>query len=165
MSEADGDQDLVIDLCCESVCQSLQRIAWLAQPVWEDFFFFMMKFIYITKSIPSPQEDDPRRDGGKFNHTQNKCSINELANYKQFFERQFNQPGIAFLKSELKQINGIDFIVMDFITPAVDSRIYNLMFATSLENRLMIGTFNCTTNHLEEWKPLAGEIINSIKVQ
>jgi hypothetical protein len=100
-----------------------------------------------------------------FNHTQNKCSINELANYKQVFERQFNQPGIEFLKSELKQINGIDFIVMEFITPAVDSRIYNLMFTTSLENRLMMGTFNCTINHLEEWKPLAGEIINSIKVQ
>lgn len=100
-----------------------------------------------------------------FNHTQDKCSFDELANYKEVFERQFNQSSIEFLKSELKQINGADFIVMEFITPAVDSRIYNLMFATSLENRLMIGAFNCTINHLEEWKPLSGEIINSIKVQ
>ena len=119
--------------------------------------------IQLTKVFPWSKEWGVVNTA--FNHTQNECSINELANYKQVFERQFNQPGIEFLKSELKQIYGIDFIVMEFITPAVDSRIYNLIFATSLENRLMIGTFNCTINHLEEWKPLAGEILNSITLK
>ena len=90
--------------------------------------------------------------------------MNELAAVKQVFEQQFRQPEIDFRKSEIKNINGRDFIIIEMITPAVDTKVYNLMFVTSSEGRLLMGTFNCTMDHLKEWQPLAEQIVNSVKV-
>ena len=99
-----------------------------------------------------------------FNHTQTRGGITDLPQFKMVFERQFNQPGINFKKSELKPINGTDFIILEFITPSPDGEVYNRMFITSLENRLLMGTFNCTVSHLQEWQPIADKIVNSLEV-
>ncbi len=99
-----------------------------------------------------------------FNHTQTRGGITDLPQFKQVFERQFNQPGINFRKSELKPINGTDFIILEFITSSPDGEVYNRMFITSLENRLLMGTFNCTVTHLQEWQPIADKIVNSLEV-
>ena len=99
-----------------------------------------------------------------FNHTQTRGGITDLPQFKQVFERQFNQPGINFIKSELKPINGTDFIILEFITPSPDGEVYNRMLITSLDNRLLMGTFNCTVNQMQEWQPVADIIINSLEV-
>ena len=99
------------------------------------------------------------------NHTDNPASQNQLPQFKQLLERQFYQPQIDFINSEIMAINGRDFIVMEFITPAADSKIYNLMFITSLENRLLLGTFNCIIKELPVWQAKGKEIINSVKVR
>lgn len=98
-------------------------------------------------------------------HTPNKATLQDLVSIKEVFERQFNQPGIDFKKCEIKQINGRSFIVIEMITSAMDTEVYNLMFVTSLEGKLLIGTFNCTIGKLKEWKPLAEQILNSVKVK
>lgn len=99
-----------------------------------------------------------------FNHTLTKGGIADLPQFKQVFERQFNQPGISFMTSELKPINGTDFIVLEFITPSPDGEVYNRMFITSLENRLLMGTFNCSVKLIQEWQSTANKIENSIVV-
>ena len=54
---------------------------------------------------------------------------------------------------------------MEFVSPAVDTRVYNLMYVTSLDNRLMIGTFNCTETLRAKWEPIGKEIVSSIKLK
>jgi hypothetical protein len=99
-----------------------------------------------------------------FEHTPNKTMLEDLPAIKQVFEQQLNQPGIDFRKSEIRKINGRDFIVLEMITPAADTRVYNQMFVTSFEGRLLISTFNCTIDKLKEWQPIAEQILSSIKV-
>lgn len=100
-----------------------------------------------------------------FEHTLNKATLQDLPAIKQVFEQQFNQTQIDFRKSEIKQINGRDFIVIEMITPAMDTEVYNLLFVTSLDGKLLMGTFNCTVEKMKEWQPLAKQILSSVKVK
>lgn len=99
------------------------------------------------------------------NHTQNKAGEENLAEVKKAMEGQFNRPPINFIKSEIREINGSKVIVMEFVSPAADTMIYNLMVITSLEGRLIMITFNCTESHRKEWEPIGKRIIESIKVK
>lgn len=133
--------------------------------------FELMKAEMLSLKYPMegrrPTEVYTNKNGSinvAFNHTNNQATQEQLPQYQQLFKRQFNQPQIEFIKSEISVINGRDFIIMEFITPAADSKIYNLMFITSLENQLLLGTFNCTTNKLPEWESKGKKIVNSIKV-
>jgi hypothetical protein len=99
-----------------------------------------------------------------FEHLPNIATLQDLPAIKQVLEHEFNQPEIDFRKSEIKKINSRDFIVIEMITPAADTRVYNLMFLTSLDGKLLMGTFNCTVNKQKEWQPIAERIVNSIKI-
>lgn len=99
-----------------------------------------------------------------FRHTSNVASSKDLPAFKQLFEGQFKQPGIDFRKSDIRDINGRHFIVMEFITQALDTKIYNLLFITDLEGTLLYSTFNCTVEKMAIWESLGKEIVSSVKV-
>lgn len=100
-----------------------------------------------------------------FNHTSNTLSPADLPDFRQSFARQFKGTlGIEFKGSSIKNINGRDFAILEFISPAMDTNIYNLMFLTSLDNRLLICTFNCVQGEMEKWKPTCQQILNSVQV-
>lgn len=100
-----------------------------------------------------------------FNHTSNALSLADLPDFRQSFARQFKGTlGIEFKGSSIKNINGRDFAILEFISPAMDTNIYNLMFLTSLDNRLLICTFNCVQGEMEKWKPTSQQILNSVQV-
>jgi len=100
-----------------------------------------------------------------FEHTLNKAMLKDLPAIKQVLDGQFNRPQIDFQKSEIRKINSRDFIILEMITPAMDMNVYNLMFITSLEDRMMMGTFNCTVDKVQQWKPTAYQILNSITIK
>ncbi len=52
---------------------------------------------------------------------------------------------------------------MDFVTPAMDSEIYNMMFVTPLKGRLLIGTCNCLDSDREDWKDLFVQMIATMR--
>lgn len=62
-------------------------------------------------------------------------------------------------------MNGRSFIVMEFITPAVDAKIYNLMYITELEGRMLMCSFNCMESQKSEWESKAKQALNSIEVK
>ena len=99
-----------------------------------------------------------------FNHTQNKATLDQLPEIESVLEKQFQNPSVSFEKSEIRKINGRDFILIEFVSPAVDTQIYNLMFITSVEGRLLMGTFNCTENQRTNWESKAKEIVSSVIV-
>lgn len=61
-------------------------------------------------------------------------------------------------------INGKEVGYLELVTPALDTKIYNLMFFTDLDGKLLICTFNCVKKSMGEWKSTAKEIMNSLKV-
>jgi hypothetical protein len=100
-----------------------------------------------------------------FNHTSNILLPSDLPDFRQSFARQFKGTlGIHFIGSGMKKLNGRDFATLEFVSQAIDTKIYNLMFLTSFDDRLLICTFNCTESEMEKWKSTSQQIMNSIQV-
>jgi hypothetical protein len=51
----------------------------------------------------------------------------------------------------------------DFISPAVDGEVYNLMFLFSLYERFVLGTFNCMRSDMSGWQEAVGQMLHSIR--
>jgi len=52
----------------------------------------------------------------------------------------------------------------DFVSPAIDGEIYNLMFVFSLDGQFILGTFNCMHFDMACWLEVAGQMLRSIRV-
>ena len=69
-----------------------------------------------------------------------------------------------WFESKIKQIHGRDWLSLNLRTQAADTEIRNIMRGTSLDNRLLIVTFNVTKELEKEWLE-AGELIaESVRV-
>jgi hypothetical protein len=67
---------------------------------------------------------------------------------------------------EMDTVNSIPFAIIEFYSPTqTEGRIYNLMFTTSLNNRLTMISFNCLESRMKEWEEELPEIFSSIKLK
>lgn len=101
-----------------------------------------------------------------FNHTGNKIPKGKLPELLPAFVKQFNAiyPQIEWFNKDVQKINGKDFIVLEFISPATDSKIYNIMYVTVLDGRMLMCSFNCLKSQNGEWETKAKESLNSVIV-
>lgn len=51
----------------------------------------------------------------------------------------------------------------ELITPALDSKIYNLVFVFEIYGKLMMGTFNCLETEMHNWVDIAHQMVASIQ--
>lgn len=79
---------------------------------------------------------------------------------EQTFQRQF--PTAVWFGSTTGDRNGIPYFTLDFMTPAVDTSIRNIMLGTSLEGRMLLVSFNCTRELDDQWALVGRRIIDSI---
>ncbi|WP_462253463.1 hypothetical protein [Ferruginibacter sp.] len=100
------------------------------------------------------------------NLTQSKAAQNIISVYKDKFVETFKNvyPSADWKDKNVKEINGRKVGYLELITPAIDTEIYNLMFFTDVDGKLLICSFNCTKKNIPEWTAIAKEIMNSLKV-
>jgi hypothetical protein len=99
-----------------------------------------------------------------FNHTSNPVSGQELNQVQTAIQQQLSSTiGIEILKTDKLNVNDSEFVTIEFMSNAIDTKIYNMMFITALNGKLLLGTFNCTVNDLDEWQSISKKIISSIK--
>ncbi|WP_226390529.1 hypothetical protein [Penaeicola halotolerans] len=99
-----------------------------------------------------------------FNHTSNPISEQELNQVQTAIKQQLSATnGIEILKTDKLTSNNSEFLTIEFMSNAIDTKIYNKMFITVLDGKLLLGTFNCTMNDLDKWQPLSKQMISSIK--
>ena len=101
------------------------------------------------------------------NLTQSKASQDLIEPYVENFVNTFKKmyPSAEWKGSGVKEINGQKVGYLKLITPAIDTKIYNVMFFTDMEGKLLLSTFNCTENSITEWEQTADEIMNSLKIK
>lgn len=101
-----------------------------------------------------------------FNHMANPAQAAIIPEYLKAFEQQYSQLEMlkATYQKEVKDINGNTCLVFEFLTPAADTDIYNLMVGLPLEDRLLAVSFNCTQRLMADWQSVAQEIVNSIQL-
>jgi len=101
------------------------------------------------------------------NWTEDKASQELIPPYKDNFVQAFKNmyPSADWKNSGIKMINGRKVGYLELVIPAIDTEIYNLMFFTDLDGKLLLCTFNCTKKSIHEWTPAAKEIMNSLKIK
>jgi hypothetical protein len=127
----------------------------------------MMKLKYPSERRPTLVYSN--ETGGinvAFNLTQNQANQKLIPAYKDNLVQTFKNtyPSAEWKDNGVKTINGRDIGYLELLTPAIDTEIYNLMFFTDLEGKLLLCTFNCTKKSINEWSPVAKNIMNSLKI-
>jgi len=126
------------------------------------------KIKYPSGNRPSViYTDDSGSVNIALNYTQTQVSSTELEavldSMKESLESFY--PTAQWLRSEVRTINDKDVGVLELITPVAETDIYNLMWFTDVDGQLLIATFNCTKEQIDDWKPVGETILNSFKLQ
>ncbi len=101
------------------------------------------------------------------NLTKSKASQENISSFKDMMLKTFKNayPSAEWIDNGVKEINGRKVGYLEMVTPAIDTKIYNLIFFTDVDGQLLLCTFNCTEKNIKEWKPVAKEIMTSIKIK
>jgi hypothetical protein len=98
-----------------------------------------------------------------FNITDIKISDSNINNYLSLLEQTYrsNFPNATWYKKEIEIINDHKVGIIEILTPAIDTKIYNLIWFTEIHGKLLISSFNCIEEEKEDWAPIATAIMNS----
>lgn len=73
-------------------------------------------------------------------------------------------PTAQWVRDGVVEQNGDTFIVMELITPAVDTDIHNIIYGASVDGRFLLAAFNTTVELAGHWLPIGREIMGSLRV-
>jgi len=73
-------------------------------------------------------------------------------------------PANVFYEEGVLEVEGKNIGFFEFKSYAIDDSLYNIMFLLEFEGKTLMGTFSCKYNDSEEWRDIAFQMINSIKV-
>jgi len=101
-----------------------------------------------------------------FMHREDKASNEEIPEVKDALQPLVMKmyPASSVIESETLEAGGINISYYDFIAPALDMNIYTLTFMFSLEERVVLGGFNCPEADMDDWKPIFMQMLESIEV-
>ena len=102
-----------------------------------------------------------------FNYTQNEVSDEQISEVVDSIGKSFENlyPSATWYEKKVITIGGKNVGIIELLTSAIDTNIYNLIFFFELDERLMIGTFNCVEKEMEEYKPIAWSIVQSLEIK
>jgi hypothetical protein len=101
-----------------------------------------------------------------FNHTNNRMLKTDLIKAHKTISKMFHNlyPSAEWVRDEVIQQNGHPFIVLELVTPAIDTKIHNIMYATSVDGRFLLVSFNTTVEKAQEWLPRGKKMMESISI-
>lgn len=91
----------------------------------------------------------------------------EATQMTQFKDFQLNnlkksRPDGEWQGDGVKKVNGKNVGYIKFMIKAVDQKVFNYMFFTNLDGRVLLMNFNCTETLLPDWKDAAESIVSSV---
>ncbi len=102
-----------------------------------------------------------------FSHTNNAMPLSQVGKAHTSISKMFHNmyPSATWIRDEVIVQNGHTFMVMELITPALDTKIHNIMYGTSVDDRFLLAAFNTTIEQSDLWLPIGQKIMASIKVE
>jgi hypothetical protein len=97
------------------------------------------------------------------NHTSSAVAPNQLEQLHQQLDTSIRQaqPNANWMFSGFQNYHGRRWTQLEFQSDAVDTKIHNMMIATSAQGRMLAISFNCTDAHAKTWMNVGREIIKS----
>lgn len=77
---------------------------------------------------------------------------------------KYANPGIKEREIGEVDIEGQHIAYVEFSNNAIGGKLYNLMFYMSINGKPLMGSFNCLTKDLKYWRPVAFEMMQSIRI-
>lgn len=101
-----------------------------------------------------------------FNIMENRADSSMIDLYRGVFKAAFLKkfPDAKQVSDGAQQINGKKVGFLQLITTGKDQPIYNYIFFTDMEGKLLLGTFNCVEKDMPQWLPVSEEIVRSLKI-
>ena len=102
-----------------------------------------------------------------FNHTNDSISPVQVKSAHPSISQMFHNlyPSATWIRDEVVVKNGRNFIVLELITQAMDTKIHNIIYATSVDNRFLLVAFNTTIEESEKWLPIGKKIMESLSIK
>lgn len=73
-------------------------------------------------------------------------------------------PGIKEQEIGAVDVSGKRIAYVEFSNPAMDGKLYNLMFYLAVKGQPLMGSFNCRTKEMKYWRKVAFEMMQSIEM-
>lgn len=74
-----------------------------------------------------------------------------------------SQPAARWIEDGLMEVDGKTVGFCTYLTPALDCNLFLFQLFVELEGRVLIVTFNCTEEEMDDWQPLAYMMMESLK--
>ncbi|WP_276916777.1 hypothetical protein [Aneurinibacillus aneurinilyticus] len=74
------------------------------------------------------------------------------------------QPDADMLDIGIKEVNGVQIGYFDFITKALDTKVYSVIFLFIVGDNVATGSVNCLKKEMNVWKPIAYGMMDSISI-
>ena len=102
-----------------------------------------------------------------FSYTPNPLTQDGLPELKEQMIRVFKAlyPSADWRSEGMELVNGRKVAYLELVTPAADTRIYNLLFFTDVGGRALLCTFNCPEEQSGDWEAAALRILLSLTVR
>lgn len=89
-------------------------------------------------------------------------NVPAMANlFKTIIEK--TQPKVIFYEDSTEELGENRLSWFDFKSMATDSEIYNIMYITLVDGKVMHGIFNCLYEQMKDWKDIAKQVMMSVK--
>ena len=127
----------------------------------------MLRLKYPSEQRPTVVYSNPTGSVNvALNHTGNPVRPADIPAVHEAVDSMFRNlyPSARWYRSELIQIGGKRFFMLDLRTPAIDTEVRNLMVGTSFEGRLLLFTFNAVRDLESAWVPIGTKILDSIRI-
>ncbi|KLV05494.1 hypothetical protein ABT56_10990 [Photobacterium aquae] len=102
-----------------------------------------------------------------FNHTNTVMESSDIPEFHHAISKMFHNlyPSAKWFRDEIIERNGRIFIVLELITPAMDTEIHNIMYGTSVDGRLLFIAFNTTIEQSKKWLPIGRKVMESLTIK
>lgn len=82
-------------------------------------------------------------------------------NFYKTYTKQFK--GAKWFSNGVKEINGRKVGYMELMKPELGHEVYNLVFFTDVEDKLLLCNFTCADRQKPEWEAIAKQIMGSFR--
>ena len=99
--------------------------------------------------------------------TQQPAREDQMASFKDTQIRllKSKRPDLQLLSDGVKTINNKKVGYFKFLTQAIDQKIFNYYFFTTVDGKIILFTFNCVEKLRKEWELTADTIVGSLLIK
>jgi hypothetical protein len=125
-----------------------------------------MDFLYAkAQSRPSVIYTNASHASLSFSYTDNTADQDMIDMYAMNFMKTYRKQysDAQFFADGVKEINGRKIGFIEMMKPELGHQVYQLIFFTDVEGRLLMCTFSCPDRQKPEWESVAKQVMGSLR--